>query len=279
MPHSCPASTTFRSCPKPTTWYLARRPGSGTGCRYRVLTQYLPVYFSAADRFHRSSRSDWFSAFLERYPSPHIIVAMGNKAFIADAREAIGRSVSKERFLTDIYQLAKTSVGFLVDPRSDAITMFRRVLAEGRSLIEQRNEIKDRAVALRKDNPGYHLLKSILGIGPINALTTLAKAGDLRRFGHHRQFLKFFGMRCPAGDCVAIDREGTLQPFSPACSGGRPSYQNTATPDFAALCRWRVKSPFCSAPTASVTSSSVSSQEITTTPICAVRPIPQSPPK
>ena len=32
------------------------------------------------------------------------------------------------------------------------------------------------------------------GIGPINALTILAEAGDLRRFGHHRQFLKFCGL-------------------------------------------------------------------------------------
>src|SRR3546814_15966598 len=34
----------------------------------------------------------------------------------------------------------------------------------------------------------------IPGIGPINALTILAEAGDLRRFGHHRQFLKFCGL-------------------------------------------------------------------------------------
>ena len=31
------------------------------------------------------------------------------------------------------------------------------------------------------------------GIGPIHALTILAEAGDLRRFRHHRQFLKFCG--------------------------------------------------------------------------------------
>jgi transposase len=30
--------------------------------------------------------------------------------------------------------------------------------------------------------------------GPINAMTILAEAGDLRRFRHHRQFLKFCGM-------------------------------------------------------------------------------------
>src|SRR3546814_3752068 len=34
----------------------------------------------------------------------------------------------------------------------------------------------------------------IPGIGPINALTILAEAGDLRRFGHHCQFLKFCGL-------------------------------------------------------------------------------------
>lgn len=72
--------------------------------------------------------------------------------------------------------------------------MFRQVLAEGRGLIAQRNEIEDRAVALLKDNPFYQLLTSIPGIGPINALTILAAAGDLRRFGHHRQFLKFCSM-------------------------------------------------------------------------------------
>ncbi len=52
---------------------------------HRILTHYLPLYFPEADRFHRSSRSDWFFAFLEQYPSPHFISAMGRDAFIADA--------------------------------------------------------------------------------------------------------------------------------------------------------------------------------------------------
>ena len=44
------------------------------------------------------------------------------------------------------------------------------------------------------DNADFQLLCTITGIGPINALTILAEAGDLRRFRHHRQFLKFCGM-------------------------------------------------------------------------------------
>jgi transposase len=167
---------------------------SKTELWHRVLTHYLPLYFPEADRFHRSSRSDWFFAFLERYPSPHFITAMGKDAFTSDAWDVIGRKVAKERLLADIYETAKSSVGLPVTSNSDAISMFRLVLGEGRSLIAQRNQIEDRAVALLKDLPDYRLLTSIPGIGPINALTILAEAGDLRRFGHHRQFLKFCGM-------------------------------------------------------------------------------------
>ena len=54
--------------------------------------------------------------------------------------------------------------------------------------------LTSRAIELRSDMPDYQLLTTIPGIGPINAMTTLAEAGDLRRFRHHRQFLKFCGM-------------------------------------------------------------------------------------
>lgn len=47
---------------------------------------------------------------------------------------------------------------------------------------------------LLSEHPDYQLLTTIPGIGPINAMTILAEAGDLRRFRHHRQFLKFCGM-------------------------------------------------------------------------------------
>jgi len=160
----------------------------------RILTHYLPLYFPEADRFHRSSRGDWFFSFLERYPSPHLISAMDREAFIAEAWDVVGRKVAKERLLTDIYETAKTSVGLPVSPDPDAVGMFRLVLGEGRGLIAQRNQIEHRAVELLKDLPDYRLLTSVPGIGPINALTILAEAGDLRRSKHHGQFLKFCGM-------------------------------------------------------------------------------------
>ena len=161
---------------------------------HRILTHYLPLYFPEAERFHRSARSDWFLAFLERYPSPHFIAAMDRQAFIADAWDVVGRKVSKERLLSDIYDTATSSVGLPVEPDSEAVRMFRMVLAEGRSLIDQRKRIEACAVELLGDHPDYQLMCTVPGIGPINALTILAEAGDLRRFRHHRQFLKFCGM-------------------------------------------------------------------------------------
>jgi transposase len=167
---------------------------SKTELWHRILTHYLPLYFPEADRFHRSSRTDWFLAFLEMFPSPHMISAMTKEEFIQAAWEVVGRKVEKSLLLSDIYETAKSSAGLPVSPDSDAIRMFRLMLAEGRSLIRQRNAIEDRAVELLGNRPDYQMLRTIPGIGPINTLTILAETGDLRRFHHHRQFLKFCGM-------------------------------------------------------------------------------------
>lgn len=128
---------------------------SKTELWHRLLTHYLPLYFPEADRFNRTSRSDWFMAFLEQFPSPHFIAAMKKEDFIKAAWKVVGRKVGKERLLADIYETAATSVGLPVAPDSDAIRMFRLVLAEGRSLIAQRNQIEARAIDMLAGNPDY----------------------------------------------------------------------------------------------------------------------------
>jgi hypothetical protein len=94
----------------------------------------------------------------------------------------------------DIYETACASVALPVDEDSVSIAMFRMVIAQARNLIRQRDEIERTAHAMLAENRDYQLLRMIPGIGPINALTILAEAGDLRRFSHHRQFLKFCGL-------------------------------------------------------------------------------------
>lgn len=161
---------------------------------HRILTHYLPLYFPEIERFAGNSRSDWFLALLERFPTPASMTALGQEDFAREAWTLVGRKVSKARLLNDIYETACASIALPVEEDSVSIAMFRMVIAQARSLIRQRDEIERTAHAILSDNRDYQLLRMIPGIGPINALTILAEAGDLRRFAHHRQFLKFCGL-------------------------------------------------------------------------------------
>jgi transposase len=161
---------------------------------HRLLTHYLPLYFPEIARFAGNSRSDWFLAFLERFPTPASITAHAKQEFIESAWDVVGRKVSKARLLGDIYETARSSIGLPVAIESSAIAMFRLVVTEGRSLIRQRDTIEELADAALAGHPDYQRLRQIPGIGPIIAMTVLAEAGDLRRFKHYRQFLKFCGL-------------------------------------------------------------------------------------
>ena len=172
---------------------------------HRLLTHYLPLYFPEIERFAGNSRSDWFLALLERFPTPGSITSIGKEAFTEEAWPLVGRKVSKARLINDIYVTACTSMALPVEEDSTAITMFRMVIGQARSLIHQRNEIERIAHGVLSENRDYQLLRMIPGIGPINALTILAEAGDLRRFAHHRQFLKFCGLD------LATSQSGTFR--------------------------------------------------------------------
>ena len=161
---------------------------------HRILTHYLPLYFPEIARFAGNSRSDWFLALIERFPTPASITALDRETFSAAAWPLIGRKVSKARLINDIYETACASIALPVPEEAIAVTMFRMVISQGRGLIQQRDEIERLAHARLAEHVDYQLLRKIPGIGPINALTILAEAGDLRRFNHHRQFLKFCGL-------------------------------------------------------------------------------------
>src|SRR5690606_37283726 len=161
---------------------------------HRILTHYLPLYFPEVARFAGHGRADGVRAMIERFPTPASITALNKEAFSAEVWPLIGRKVSKARLINDVYETACSSVALPVPEDSAAIAMFRMVIAQGRSLIHQRDEIARVAHARPADHLAYKLLLMITGIGPINALTILAEAGDLRRFSHHRQFLKFCGL-------------------------------------------------------------------------------------
>ncbi len=160
---------------------------------HRLMSHYYPLYFPEIDRYRHNSRSDWFFRFLERFPIPASITVLSEPAFLAEAWDLIGRKVNKTRLLSDIYATAQTSVGLPVEIDSAAVSMYRLVIRQMHELIQQRDEVERHARELLGGHGDFQRLQQIPGIGPIHALTILAEAGDLRRFGHYRQFLKFCG--------------------------------------------------------------------------------------
>ena len=144
---------------------------------------------------------------------------------------------------------------------SAAVTMFRMIVAQNRSLIRRRDDIERLAHARLAENIDYRLLRDIPGTGPINSLTILAEAGSLRRFGEDAQFLKFCGLDLAT------------------CQSGISSYPSTATPACAAPSGWLTRSPRDCATTASATSSDDMSPGTRTMPTAAARRRRRSPPR
>ena len=104
-----------------------------------------------------------------------------------------GPKGEQKRFLSDIYETARESTALPVPTDSAAIAMFRLVIMQRRQLIQHRDAIEADTRRRVGEYEDFQRLRQIPGIGPIHALTILAEAGDLRRFDHYRQFLKFCG--------------------------------------------------------------------------------------
>lgn len=165
-----------------------------TRLQHSILTHYLPLYWPEFGRYWHSSRAVWFASFLLRFPVPEAVCRIDCEAFIQEAWEVVGRKVNKRAKLEEIYELAGETIALPISPESLAVQTFRLQLERYLSLNQLRNQLETRAKEALGENQDSQLLQSIPGIGPVLALIILAEAGDLRRFGHHRQFLKFCGL-------------------------------------------------------------------------------------
>jgi transposase len=161
---------------------------------HSLLTHHLPLYFPEAERYLHSSRAEWFTELLLFTPCPAAVRRYSKTAFVKAASEQLrGRKVDKARWLADFYDTACRSVGVPVSDTSEAIRMFRIVLEDYRALCHRRKQLEGEVVTRLALQPDFVRLQTLPGVGPILALTILAEARDLRRFGCVRQFLKYCG--------------------------------------------------------------------------------------
>jgi len=165
-----------------------------TRLQHSLLTHYLPLYWPEFSRFWRTTRNDWFVTFLQRFPTPASVRALDEETFIREAWPLVGRKVSKRARLEEIYELAAETIGLPQIPGGLAIRTFQLQLCRYLSLNHQRAQLESWAEEALGDRDDAQLLRTIPGIGPVLALMILSEAGDLRRFSHHRQFLKFCGL-------------------------------------------------------------------------------------
>jgi transposase len=174
-----------------TYWHvtLAR-----TRVQHSLLTHFLPLYWPEFARYWRTSRSEAFCRMLVAYPTPGSVTATDCESFVKAASIPAGRKVNTKAWLTEIYELATRSIALPIAVDSPAVATFRLRLESFLALTDERQRLEAWADALLGGNADYRLLQTIPGIGPVFALTILAEACDLRRFGHHRQFLKFCGL-------------------------------------------------------------------------------------
>jgi len=181
---------------------------SRTRLQHSLLTHFLPLYFPEMDRYWHSTRGEWFIRFLLRFPVPASIRALSQAAFVKAAWPLVGRKVSKSAVLEELYDLAHRSTALPIDEGALAVEMFRVQLRRYLDLCAERSQLEAMAEDVLGVDPDYINLRSIPGIGPILALTVLAEAGDLRRFRHHRQFLKFCGLdlaKCQSGAARGLE--------------------------------------------------------------------------
>jgi len=165
-----------------------------TRLQHILITHYLTLYFPEIERFWSTQRNEWFIRLLLQFPTPASVAALSVEEFRDRVWKPMGRRVHKQAKIEEIHALAARSIALPIGIESPAVATFRLQLERYLQLCEMRATLERQADALLSSNADYQCLRSVPGIGSIIALVILAEAGDLRRFAHYRQFLKFCGL-------------------------------------------------------------------------------------
>lgn len=237
------------------TYYQISR--ARTRVQHSIVNHHIPLYFPEMHKYWSSTRSEWWVRFMIEFPTPAHVRQLSREAFVAAAWGIVGRKVNKQNKLEEIWSIAQHSAALPHMPESLAVETFRMTLRHFQQLTALRAEIEQRAEAVLYDNPDYACLKSLPGIGPIIALTILARAGICAALGIIASF----------SNIVVL----ILRRTSRECSGVTLSYPNEAMRACAWLSGWPVKSLSVCAKTPSRTNTSAISARTLVMPICAAR--------
>ena len=168
------------------TYYQVSR--ARTKVQHSLINHGLPLYFPEMHRYWATTRNEWFVRFLLQFPTPAHVRSLSRAQFVEAAWDVVGRKVNKQAKLEEIWEMAGATAAL------PAVETFRITLRRYQELNELRADLELRAEQALQTNTDFAHLKTLPGIGSVIAMTILAEGGDLRRFGHHRQFLKYCGL-------------------------------------------------------------------------------------
>ena len=174
------------------TYYQVSR--ARTKVQHSLINHGLPLYFPEMHRYWATTRNEWFVRFLLQFPTPAHVRSLSCAEFVGAAWDLVGRKVNKRAKLEEIWELAGATAALPHEMNSLAVETFRIMLRRYQELNALRSELELRAEQALATNADFAHLKTLPGIGSVIAMTVLAEGGDLRRFGHHRQFLKYCGL-------------------------------------------------------------------------------------
>ena len=161
---------------------------------HALVTHHLPLFFPEAAAYLHSSRATWGTSLLHFAPCPAVVRRYSQADFIVAASAVVrGRKTDRVRWLADFHAAASSSIGVPVAEDSEAVRMFRLLLEDYQRACDRRADLEASVTVRLGDHPDFVRLQTLPGVGPVLALTILAEAGDIRRFGHVRQFLKYAG--------------------------------------------------------------------------------------
>ncbi|WP_250495452.1 IS110 family transposase [Caballeronia sp. GAWG1-1] len=173
------------------TYYQVSR--ARTKVQHSLINHCLPLYYPEMHRYWCATRNEWFVRFMLEFPTPTHVRSLDREAFTTAAWDLVGRKVDKRAKLQEIWESAAHTAALPHAADSLAVETFRITLQRYQDLNVLRTEIEARAELALRDNADFAHLKTLPGIGSVIAMTILAEAGDMRPFGHHRQFLKYCG--------------------------------------------------------------------------------------
>jgi len=164
-----------------------------TEIRHSIINHYFAIYFPEAEKFWNPNRGEWFGRLMLHFPAPSFVQSLTEDEFLNQALPLLKGRPMKEVLLRDFYLVAKNSIGVPTSIDSEMVRLFKDDILEMQQLTERLKKIEERSHEYLCHRTDYKVLRSLPGIGPVIALNIIAEAGDLKRFKHEKQFLKFCG--------------------------------------------------------------------------------------